>query len=210
VKRDSGIRKLKVAHHLILSFLLPIVASAGTITFTDTGGMVTFMAVTPDLPGRVTGSCIGESCTLTVGAPANTSSGTSSIVQVFLEPGGGISDIFCGGLGMQTCAFPNNNNNPTMFTLTFGSDTGAGFPGSCTPSPTCVVETGMLQTAGTISWQTSTVIITDTIQFTSAEETASVPEPSSAPLMLAGITMLAMAYLCRRISSRTAGDVLLR
>jgi hypothetical protein len=175
---------------VLLSLLIPR-ASASTITMSDLNDVVTMQT---DNSSRISGVCSGESCTVTILAPTGTNGVTSGITQVFLENNGShnISDQFCNGQGPNNCQILPNFFSPSSFVLTFDSDGEGGTLGNC---PACtVVETGLVQSAGSITWSTLSGQVVDNIFLQSdVTEASAAPEPSSAMLMLAGIG-LAIAY----------------
>ena len=173
----------------------PAGAVAGTITFFDTVDTVTYT----DDTGRASGSCVGESCSLTLLAPGAVSTGTVTISfigggAVWLEPGHPfnppfieISDTFCGApfADPPTCHFINSGGLTTAVTIEFASDVDNHQP-VIFQAPT--VEDGTIQTAFTITWGG---LATDTVKFQS-DVVPVVPEPSSIVLLVTGVAVVGL------------------
>ena len=177
---------------LALCLILPAGAVAGTISIFDVG---TTVSVTDDT-GRLTNlSCLAETCSFTLNFPQNAYYGVSSDFGVnILEPGTSLdSDVlwehFAG-------AYPN-----TYSTWSFTSYTDDNLHPQFDLAN--IVETGTMQTAIVITYEDhlGNILSTDTIQFQSDE---GVPEPSSVRITLAGLAMLGIAALLRRMPSPRA------
>lgn len=168
-------------------------ANAGMITFNDLADGLTF---TENTGGRVTGSCIGEVCTLTLLQPQPAVAGVglnfSANVNIFGAPGtpeaGQLSDTF-----QFICC---SNPFPTM-TLIFSSDSENGPPLTLLPGAFTISETGAVQLAGTISYfNANGIFATDTINFVSDVEAT--PEPAGLALGLIGFGFIALRMRIRR------------
>lgn len=158
-------------------------AIAGTINIFDTSDVIT---ESDDLGGRLQNfSCIQESCTFDVLAPAGVLVGpsTSSLILdvfgVFVEPGSNlISDMIQGAILANdriSLSFISDNDVP-------------GSLGTC--STICIKENGSLQPLARITWNSFPSIEIDTIQVQS-DVIETIPEPATILLMLAGLATLA-------------------
>jgi len=177
---------------LVLWFVVPSHAVAGTVAFIDSSESLSFT----DTTGRASGSCVSETCTVTVLAPQGYTLNNFSITVVWLDPGTtNVSDTLCGSF----FGFPGQcSSTTTSLTLVFNSDgeTPIGsFPGGT------FFEDGTLQNTGTINW-TSAVAgpVSDNIQFQS--DVSDVPEPSSTLLLSGGLILLGLMLRRRWIACR--------
>jgi len=189
--RWTGLLRVSVTA-LALSLILPAGAAAGTILILDVGSTV---SVTDDTGRLADLSCLAETCSFRLNFPQDAYYGISSDFGVnILEPGTSLdSDVLWERYGG---AFPN-----TYSTWTFTS-----FPDDNLQNQfdlANIVETGTMQTAIVITYedQLGNTLSTDTIQFQSDN---GVPEPSSAGITLAGLAMLGIAALLRRMPSSRA------
>jgi hypothetical protein len=206
MRTDSAPLLKTLAAALALLFFMPLGTVAGVITFFDLTDNVTFTG-TPDTSGRASGSCgEGESCTLTLLAPAGATSGKfdqcCGIGFDIVDPGSTtLSDSFAG-----TTIF--NTQNPPFASIVFTSDTEGMSLGSCA-SGFCFSENGTVQFDLQIDWTLSSgASALDDIEFQSDVEPAPVPEPSSTLLTLTGSVVLSLARYRRRDRfSLNAGSV---
>jgi len=178
-----------------------------TITFNDSAEAIS--ALTTDTSGRVQvvecpdPAAPFESCIVHVRQPgaatissANFPFQPGNTTVVIGDPGGStISDL----LGYGPCSIPNCSGGDTSgppfvaYEMNFNSDpsteTPSGILGnSCSAVGGCqIIERGVEQLAGTVTWSDGTV---DTINFNSDTE---VPEPSSIVLFLPGIAAMCAA-----------------
>jgi hypothetical protein len=184
--KKLGVREAALA----LWLLLPLSTFAGTITFSD---LTETPSIIDGTGGRISGSCVGESCTVTITAPLGfTFASFDVIFGVWTEPGGtGISDTFC---------VPNVcTNSPGSVFVAFTSDGETSLPdelGCLTHPGMCPAEDGTVQPAGDVFWANGTNQIHDSILFQS--DVDSVPEPASAGPALAGLAVL--IWRCRKAS----------
>jgi hypothetical protein len=153
--------------------LLPPRAQADILTFNDSTE-----SPTVDLHGstRMSGSCTGETCSVTITGPAGMFDGGFTNTLVFLsyvDPGTtNISDKFDYELTLHSA------------TITFTSDSETPL-GTCPTTQLlfCPAEDGTVQTWNSILWHTldGKQTVTDTIQFQS--DVDAVPEPSALVLL---------------------------
>ena len=186
---------------LVMTLIATLLLAQGVAMAVSTGGILTFVDLTDtitlsDTTGRAHGfSCTGESCSVTLDGPAGAAAPFLSPREgaFFTEPGTNvISDELLFPL-------PASSNAPVQpdfsigVTITFISDTEPGSLGMC-PLATCLAETGLVQTAATIEWFNGAggFLGEDTIKFQS--DVSDVPEPPSALLLLAGVSVVAIAY----------------
>lgn len=187
--KSSASRSLAVA--LGVSFLLPMAALAGNITFLDLTDTLTFT----DDTGRAAVSCPGvpvnanpENCSFSLSAPAG------SVGLPTLH----VTSLFWTELG--TTDLSDSFLIPTVTALSVDSrffSFGEGSTGTCPPIVACLPENGQIQTAFTVTWLNvaGAPIVTDNIQFQS--DIADVPEPGSAALIMTGLGIFGISR-CRR------------
>ena len=173
-----------------------------SVTVTSTG------AGAPTTANQV---CSGETCTIDVisPSPGNLFSGFSSPAGApinILEPGSSIISDILSFDTYEPTGLPVGD-----FAITFTSDTneitGLGTFTTSTPGGT-LTETGSIQDGFTFQWNTpasGALAATATIQFASdLDSTTSVPEPSSLPILLAGLAVIGGAlYLVRKKAKAT-------
>jgi len=169
-----------VANALSAMLLLPLVSTAGNITFIDLTDTITLS----DDTGRTQNfMCQGETCSVVLLPPAGTNgvqANTAPSLFSWIEPGTNmLSDQFCGA---QQCCF-----SPQQAFISFQSDIDGVSLGTCPVGVTCGVENGQVQLAFTINWVNvdRQVFATDNINLQS--DIGEVPEPSSGVLLVAGI-----------------------
>lgn len=173
---------------LAVSCALPFSAVAATVNFFDLTDTVTTSTSDTSVPPRITFACpAAEHCVATVLAPtgAQFANVPTTAFNIF-EPGNPnyVSDQI--HIVSLAAAFG--------FTVDFLSDNEV----SLTPiDGVSIIETGLLQPAGTIEWRNSdqTLIATDTINFQSDTE---VPEPGTGLLILIGAPLVGLAIRRRR------------
>ena len=189
---------------LFVLVLAPVTVWADdiTITFNDLTESPT-VTFSPAGQTRATGSCILESCTVTVLPPAGTLFGIAispSSASIGDPDGVTISDTFDATASVVTA----------IVSLTFTSDGdvpgGLGLCADAVAAGGCfIIENGAIQQIGTISWFGSGIILaTDTIQFASDidSQAALVSGASSLLLFMLGLPFLARATRGGRCASR--------
>jgi hypothetical protein len=180
--RETLFYRSVMAAALTFALLLPVNMIAGTITFSD---LTETPSIIDGTGGRVSGSCVGESCTVTLTAPFGyTLSSFDVNGGVWMEPGANsISDLFC---------VPNVcTTTPGSVFVAFTSDGETSLPdqiGCLTHPGLCPAEDGTVQLAGEVFWKNGPSQIIDSFQFQS--DVDSVPEPRSGLLWLTGVALL--------------------
>ena len=184
-----------VANALSAMLLLPLVSTAGNITFIDLTDTITLS----DDAGRTQNfMCQGETCSVVLLPPAGTNgvqANTAPSLFSWIEPGTNmLSDQFCGA---QQCSF-----SPQQAFISFQSDIDGVSLGTCPVSVTCGVENGQVQLAFTINWVNvdRQVFATDNINLQS--DIGEVPEPSSGVLLVAGIGGITLLRRLQRTNRR--------
>jgi hypothetical protein len=124
----------------------------------------TFLS-SPLIPGGIHGLDSGIAVNI-LDNPTTLSDGINPVDIRILQAGNGFDFVF---FSFESAVFPCVN------------------PAGCET----IQETGGVQTLGSVTWQfASGATLVDTIQFQSGEDAAPSPEPSTALLLLAGLTLL--------------------
>jgi hypothetical protein len=164
----------------VVTLLSAARVSAGTITFTDLGPIVS-VALSPDIAARgSTFACQNEVCAVTLLPPTIPSGSTSFGSTNIREPAGG---PISATITIAPTFTPDGTFNVLSFLVTYTGGLAIPVVG---PVPNTVVRTGALQEGAGITWFPDGGSIDDQIFFQSDGPQA-VPEPGSVLLLLTAL-----------------------